>query len=682
MKRLRSKAGHQGILRPTSRRVQVMTRQGRSKTKKIYKPLGSPGRDRVASQLQGKTNLRLCIQRRLGGIGDVLMTTPVVKALKTRYPECHLTYATDPQYYHGDLIRILEGNPYIDEVVDYRGIDQQAFHLFVDLTGICPPYENKNNPPMNRIDLFARHVGTRLDDPLPDYIIRDDEKQWANKIIQKWFGEGSYKTIVVHTASVDARRTWPVQNYIELITQLAAKRSDLRFIILDQNRKNKTWDYKYCVNASDYGVRQMAALIWAADLFVGPDSGPMHVAGALEKEIVALFGSTHPDARINYYDGAVSVTADIDCLYCWYSVCPHNLQCMRAIPINKVQRAIIQKLDQQVSSELAREYRVKLNIDPTCSLEEQAMTRALLHGLQEMNVNVVADPGNVTDKDLNIDILRTSNLNDPMSGRSPTSALNLCIPMVFEDRLAKEATQRLVSGYDALLCFGRNTVGSIRGSGIPAHAHVISPPVSQSASNKELKATYLTMACEQVTPENLSILIEAIRKYEEISGSELYLRINTFQEKSVKQVHNIVRHEPRIKLRLLQTLDLEYTIWDNAGIYIDLNGYSTGWFAMDAIARGLSVIIGDYKSVKHIPDSLVYRVPGQDEKPLFRLDGKHCGSYLTHDVQHIVDALGTVIPLYETGEEERQRRAQYVASQSQDMCMKRIVSVLQRRLGK
>ena len=38
---------------------------------------------------------KICIKRRLGGIGDVLMTTPLIKAMKMLIPQCHLIYATD-----------------------------------------------------------------------------------------------------------------------------------------------------------------------------------------------------------------------------------------------------------------------------------------------------------------------------------------------------------------------------------------------------------------------------------------------------------------------------------------------------------------------------------------------------------------------------------------------------------
>lgn len=304
------------IIRPANRHVPIADGTGLRRTT-IRRPLLGQKSDRFSGQFQKNEKMMVCIQRRLGGIGDVLMTTPVLRAIKTRFPKCHLTYATDPEYYHGELIRILEHNPYIDEVVNYRNIDRSKFQFFTDLTGIEPPFERKDLPVVNRIDMYARHVGISLDNPLPIYIVTDKEKQWAREIFTQWFEDpAKYTVVCLHTASVDLRRTWPIENYVRLVSEVAQEREDIRFLILDHNRKLPEWNYKHCVDISSYGIRQTAALIDRCNIFVGPDSGPLHIAGALEKEIVSVFGSSNPMARINYYDNAVSVTADTPCKFC------------------------------------------------------------------------------------------------------------------------------------------------------------------------------------------------------------------------------------------------------------------------------------------------------------------------------------------------------------------------------
>jgi len=86
-------------------------------------------------------------------------------------------------------------------------------------------------------------------------------------------------------------------------------------------------------DASKTTVREMAALIQQCDLFVGPDSGPMHLAGALGVPSVVVFGAIPPQARINHYPTHKAVVLEgLRCLGCWYEQCPIKYRCMTALP--------------------------------------------------------------------------------------------------------------------------------------------------------------------------------------------------------------------------------------------------------------------------------------------------------------------------------------------------------------
>ena len=149
----------------------------------------------------------VCIQRKLGGLGDILMTTPLLKAIKSQYPNCVLTYSTAP-----DLFRVLENNPYIDHLKDFRTVDPMAFDFFADVTSVCPPHERSGKPPINRIDLFAKRVGVDLKDPTPIYKPRVQEVEWANKwLTQTWGSRSNYKLVVVSVASED--RDWETNQF-------------------------------------------------------------------------------------------------------------------------------------------------------------------------------------------------------------------------------------------------------------------------------------------------------------------------------------------------------------------------------------------------------------------------------------------------------------------------------------
>ena len=76
---------------------------------------------------------------------------------------------------------------------------------------------------------------------------------------------------------------------------------------------------------------QMLALLKEADLFVGIDSGMLHMAGAVRTACVGIFGPTDPACRMPIGSPAIGVTAQVPCLGChhnaggpghWISGCP------------------------------------------------------------------------------------------------------------------------------------------------------------------------------------------------------------------------------------------------------------------------------------------------------------------------------------------------------------------------
>jgi lipopolysaccharide heptosyltransferase I len=67
---------------------------------------------------------------------------------------------------------------------------------------------------------------------------------------------------------------------------------------------------------------ELAALLRHADLFVGVDSGPLHLAGALGTPVLGLYGPKHPGTYGPYWPGGRVVRSGIECSPCWHRRCP------------------------------------------------------------------------------------------------------------------------------------------------------------------------------------------------------------------------------------------------------------------------------------------------------------------------------------------------------------------------
>lgn len=263
---------------------------------------------------------KICIKRRLGGIGDVLMTTPLLKAIKVMLPNCELTYATDLQYSQGALADIIKHNPHVDKLVSFHDARDVDYDYAVDITTTGLNREKPGSIPANRIDMFAEAVGIDIRaDPVPTYIIEGIEHEWAKGFIKEHVEEGR-TLIAIQTRSNDARRTWP-QGHVAKLLELLAEDKSIHTFVFDWGDTVKTWEKYQADNVqvvADLQLVKVASILDQCEVVVCPDSGLLHLAGALQKKIVTIFGPIPPESRCNYYTNCTALTKRLPCSFCWY----------------------------------------------------------------------------------------------------------------------------------------------------------------------------------------------------------------------------------------------------------------------------------------------------------------------------------------------------------------------------
>jgi len=403
--------------------------------------------------------LRICIQRKLGGVGDILMSTATVHAIRQQYPNSEITYATAP-----NLFRVVENNPDIDVIADFKKIDPGLYDYFVDITSVCPPHEAKHKPPINRIDLFAKHVGIGLKSKVPVYEPTVDEVEWARTWLDnKWGDRDKYKLVFLSVSSFDSRRTWPVEKTIQLISEITALRSDVRFFVDDFNGRGTQWNQLNTLSER-FAFRPMAALLNDCDLFVGPDSGPLHLAGALNKSIVSIFGPTDPAARINHYDSAVAVTAELGCQHCWYAKCNYDHACLKRLEVSSVQTAVLKKLDNKLPVDLNR-----IVINGTGPI-----ARGIAAAIRLLDCKVAVGAPVEAD-DLAIDIIRTS--SPPKNSLSFLNGKSRAAYVIVDSKISKSLILILAKYYDFILTNKNSSAQILRGISPSKPVSVVTPPL-------------------------------------------------------------------------------------------------------------------------------------------------------------------------------------------------------------
>ncbi|NLW50324.1 MAG: hypothetical protein GXY85_05695 [Candidatus Brocadiaceae bacterium] len=163
---------------------------------------------------------------------------------------------------------------------------------------------------------------------------------------------GSGPLVVIHpgTSRFAAFKRWDPARYARVADALIERRgADVVVSYGPEDRQvaEELVHHMRCpaVNAPPTAnLAELTALLARADLFIGGDTGPMHMAGALGVPVVALFGPKDAVQTGPFTSRSIVVTADVECRPCTRRRCPHP-RCMQAIAVPDVIRACLEVLD-------------------------------------------------------------------------------------------------------------------------------------------------------------------------------------------------------------------------------------------------------------------------------------------------------------------------------------------------
>jgi len=293
-------------------------------------------------QLRNGGAPEIIVTRCMGGAGDVLMTLPTVRAVAEKY-KCKVDYATDFTYLDGILPNMVQGLPYIRNVLNYHNIVNENYDSVLDLTCPCIVHEKPGADPINRIDLFARHLGIVLTNHKIDFIHTEEELTKGFEILNDLrIDIRKHKVILVQPSSSTTRRDFPLDTLKQVVRKVSFLNNNIRIIVLThgsdsyQAQQNRWQDINSVSKIHDLKARNIAGLMSYVDLVLCPDSLILHLAGALNKPTFAFFGPTDARARINYYPNAIAISGShgLKCQNCWYNPCPANQICWKRIDVD------------------------------------------------------------------------------------------------------------------------------------------------------------------------------------------------------------------------------------------------------------------------------------------------------------------------------------------------------------
>ncbi len=338
----------------------------------------------------------------------MVFTTPVVRALKRRFPDARITYlveaAAEPVVRHNpdiDTLRVVERPRGLARIrYDWtlaRDLRRQRFDLAIDLHGgpraawltrasgapvrigydlpgrawaytARVPWTRALVPPrhsvLNQWDLLGP-LGFDAADPAADAVQMPLAPDAVTRVASRLREAGvpdSAAIAVLHVSAGNPFRRWPAERFAALAAALTTLPEPMHVVITSGPseaeavdrvtrlaRDTPSVEASRIVHCGEFDLSELAALVSRARLYIGGDSGPLHVAATTRTPVVALFGPTLPERSLPWRDPAVpSIAVDagpLPCRPCHQRTCvPGDFRCLGNISVPMVVAACRQAL--------------------------------------------------------------------------------------------------------------------------------------------------------------------------------------------------------------------------------------------------------------------------------------------------------------------------------------------------
>lgn len=302
-------------------------------------------------------------------LGDVVQAMPVLRLLKLHWPESSIHWWID-----SGLAPLLDGDPDLAGIVRFerrrwaspahwpeiwhsiQWTRQQSFDLVIDLqcllrsgafawlangkvlAGLDEPREGARGfyDIIVRRESFHTHavdwylaVLKALNVPVhSSFAWLPERRDVSAELKRKWDTKGRW--IILQPGARWLNKRWSAENYTALVRRLASVHPDFRFAILGGKDDTAAGaaitqaDPNRCLDLTGkISLPEMIEWIRLSELMISNDTGPMHVAAALGKPVVGIFGPTEPRRTGPYHQLQNVVRIDLPCAPCMKAVCTY-----------------------------------------------------------------------------------------------------------------------------------------------------------------------------------------------------------------------------------------------------------------------------------------------------------------------------------------------------------------------
>lgn len=328
----------------------------------------------------------------LDNIGDLVMSTMLPRALKKRFSKSSIAYLV--KEYTKDIVF---SNPFVDEVMifnpswlsDYlkkHFTFGQIFKLIKDLRlrrfdlslvvnadwkkALLPYltriperighkrkkagfflnkaviYQNSQTRHMMEDNLDLLEVlGIKREENIPEVFSNAQSDKFVYEFIKGKSISSEKRIVGIHPFSLNPARSWEITKFAALCDKLVLEKGVVLFLLIRKGDSRVDKMLKLIHNnqtyvTNDCDLAQMIAFIKECSVFVGNDSGPMHIAAALNVPVVGIFGPSNPVRFGPLGENNIVVKNDLPCAPCSSTPDCKTLECIKSITVDEVYQAV------------------------------------------------------------------------------------------------------------------------------------------------------------------------------------------------------------------------------------------------------------------------------------------------------------------------------------------------------
>jgi heptosyltransferase-2 len=349
-------------------------------------------------------NIKRIVVRGTNWVGDAVMTVPALRELRRLFPDAHITLAT--RSWAKELFASAE---FLDDllVFDRRGIGsavsqvsewknrrfdlavlfQNAFEaaLIPALARVpvrigyategrrflltnplaLPEWRSSKHEVFYYLNIIAEverlFLGSSrtVDDYRPETSLRiSSERVMAGRDLLRTYNLSSdHQVIALCPGSINSRaKRWPAERYAALADLFIESKAQVLLIgspeELEVSREVASrMKHEPVVLTGKTTLSQAVDVLSAVDLLVTNDTGPAHIAAALGRPTLVIFGPTNPDTTRPFSSTAEIVRHPPDCAPCMLRDCPIDHRCMTAISPEEVFQRVQEMLGDKAKIE-------------------------------------------------------------------------------------------------------------------------------------------------------------------------------------------------------------------------------------------------------------------------------------------------------------------------------------------